>query len=65
MPRKSPESFLPLRSVKWGAIFGEALRIHSGAPEREAREAFVATLRTAYDRLFAELRAAIGFRSVA
>jgi 1-acyl-sn-glycerol-3-phosphate acyltransferase len=59
------KSFLPLRSVRWGAIFGEPMRMDPDGPEQAARESFVAALRANYDALFAELRDAMGFTSVA
>jgi 1-acyl-sn-glycerol-3-phosphate acyltransferase len=58
------KTFLPLRSVRWGAIFGEPMRPDPDAPEREARDAFVATLRTTFDSLFAELKNAMGIDGV-
>jgi 1-acyl-sn-glycerol-3-phosphate acyltransferase len=59
------KSFLPLRSVRWGAIFGEPMRVDRDAPEQEAQAAFVAMLRRTYHALSKELRDAIGFTSVA
>jgi 1-acyl-sn-glycerol-3-phosphate acyltransferase len=59
------KTFLPLRSVRWGAIFGEPMRVDAELPEREAREQFVSALRTTYDSLLAELRDATGFTAVA
>lgn len=59
------KTFLPLRSVRWGAIFGKPMPPDPDAPEREAREGLVSALRMTYDTLFAELKDAMGVAAVA
>ena len=55
-----PTSWLPLRRTRWGANFGHPLAPRTDLPEAAAKEELLASLRTAYASLHAELREAMG-----
>jgi 1-acyl-sn-glycerol-3-phosphate acyltransferase len=53
------KSWFPLRRVKYGAIFGEAMWVRTDLEKHEAQQEFIARLKRAYLDLHAELKAAM------
>jgi 1-acyl-sn-glycerol-3-phosphate acyltransferase len=53
-----PTSWLPLKRVRYGVIYGTPLRVRADLEEAEARAEFLSELKRAYRSLHAELLAA-------
>ncbi len=56
------KSWLPLRRVKYGAIFGEPITVRKDLEKHEAVQEFIGRLKGAYVDLYAELRAEMAAR---
>ena len=52
-------SYLPLRAVRWGVVYGNEINVPDGENDRHLREAATEQLRVAYQDLYAELKSAI------
>src|SRR6185312_15880711 len=56
---RNPASWMPLRRVRYGVIFGEPLTARRDLPPEAAQAELVGRLSRAYQDLYAELRAAL------